>query len=67
MSLLDQPLNDPCHDQLGFNTHADALANFIAEEERIPFTIGIYGPWGSGKTTMMNLVRKQLDSYDNIR
>lgn len=33
-------------DELGFAPSAAALAD-------TPLTVGIYGPWGSGKTSMM--------------
>lgn len=30
------------------------------------FAIGIVGPWGSGKTTFMDTLKKQLDSEQNV-
>lgn len=30
-----------------------------------PFTIGLFGKWGSGKTTILNVLRKKLQDNDN--
>ncbi|MCA9708473.1 MAG: AAA family ATPase, partial [Myxococcales bacterium] len=46
-------------DLLGLEQHAEALAGFI-EMCSTPMTIGIQGDWGSGKTSLMNLVRTKL-------
>jgi hypothetical protein len=52
----DTSTNDNC---LGLDKHAKALANFIANCAT-PMTIGIQGDWGSGKTSLMNLIRGEL-------
>lgn len=51
------------HDELGFTPSATALAAIIqgAQQADTPLTIGIYGPWGSGKTSMMGMILGQLD------
>ncbi len=46
-------------DLLGLDTHAEALASFI-NMCSTPMTIGVQGDWGSGKTSLMNLVRAKL-------
>jgi hypothetical protein len=48
-------------DLLGFDPYADALADIILKDEtKPPLVIGVYGPWGSGKSTFMNIVRGKL-------
>jgi predicted KAP-like P-loop ATPase len=47
-------------DRLGFQPMADILVDVI-QQTTPPFTIGIFGEWGSGKTTLMTLTRRQLD------
>lgn len=55
--LLDSPAPDPA---LGFGSIAQAFASIIeASEPR--FAIGIFGDWGSGKTTLMNTIESKLD------
>ena len=48
-------------DQLDFQPYIDTLAEVIrSRNTRTPLTIGVFGSWGSGKTTLMKLVRKGL-------
>lgn len=50
-------------DELGFAPSATALAEIVqgAELADTPLTVGIYGPWGSGKTSMMGMILGRLD------
>ncbi|NVB36748.1 hypothetical protein G6O69_02815 [Pseudenhygromyxa sp. WMMC2535] len=50
---------DDNRDLLGLEQHAAALSGFI-QMCSMPMTIGIQGDWGSGKTSLMNLVRAKL-------
>jgi hypothetical protein len=51
-------------DELGFTPTAQALSSIINATDKAdtPLTIGIYGPWGSGKTSMMQMILERLDS-----
>jgi predicted KAP-like P-loop ATPase len=63
--LSDSSLEDPEQDQLGYSDFAENLAGTI--ETRIPrqdFVVGIYGPWGSGKSTILNFVEYFLEEQD---
>jgi ATPase subunit of ABC transporter with duplicated ATPase domains len=45
-------------DQLERGHYADALDDFLSHDEtRAPLTIGLYGPWGTGKTSLMRMLR----------
>ncbi|MEP7339138.1 MAG: P-loop NTPase fold protein [Acidobacteriota bacterium] len=53
--VFDTPLANPDNDLFGMRDYARKLANFI-EGVRPPFTIGIYGEWGEGKTSFVHLL-----------
>lgn len=55
----DQPILGARHDRLRFSHYADVLAEVVLTADT-PITIGIFGPWGSGKTSLMRLVAEQL-------
>lgn len=49
-------------DQLEYRPYADAIAAFIRHlDTRPPLTIGVKGPWGAGKTSLMRMIRAELD------
>src|SRR5215217_3339112 len=65
-SGLDEPLWDPASDLLDMDQHALALANYIrAQEKELPFTVGIFGEWGEGKTTMVRFLEHHLAEIKN--
>jgi Cdc6-like AAA superfamily ATPase/tetratricopeptide (TPR) repeat protein len=52
-------------DRLGFKRFAEPLAATIAGVDRknTPWTIGVYGEWGSGKTSFLMMVDKSLRAH----
>ena len=53
-------------DEFGFVGIAESLAPRIAEASQGDgLVIGLEGSWGSGKSSLMNLIRHQIDSLDN--
>lgn len=63
-ATFDAPLDDPADDLLGMKDYARKLADFIREVPT-PFTIGVYGEWGSGKTSFVHFVKYYLDPLEN--
>jgi hypothetical protein len=45
---------------LRFHHYRDVLANAV-REANTPITVGIFGPWDSGKTSLMHLVQEKLE------
>lgn len=54
-------------DALGFEPYANSLSELIIEQGITPFTIGIFGSWGTGKTSLMLMLKKKLESTPNAR
>jgi len=58
--LPDEPIDNAA--RFGFATYSKALSSIVKSKElETPFTIAIHGEWGSGKTSLMKTVRKQLE------
>jgi predicted KAP-like P-loop ATPase len=55
----DSPLSVATHDALNFKDYADVIYESILGTET-PCTIGIFGEWGMGKTSMMNMARENI-------
>jgi hypothetical protein len=66
MHLLSD--NPATQDTLGFGQMATVLHTVIRDTPYRPFTIGIFGEWGSGKSTLMRLIQThlQLDSIKTV-
>jgi hypothetical protein len=66
--VVDQPIGEAAdgrQDGLGFHDYARALAD-AAMSTKGPFTIGVFGDWGTGKTSLMRLMRKELNSRESV-
>ncbi len=55
----DQAILGERHDRLNFSHYADILSEVVLTADT-PITIGVFGAWGSGKTSLMRLVAEQL-------
>ena len=54
------------HDLLNFDDFREALHDIVTNAET-PLTAGIFGPWGSGKTSLMQMVRQQIEKEGKAR
>ena len=62
--LTDAPIDTIDQESLGLLDHVEALSEFIVCCQT-PITIAIQGDWGTGKTSMMNMVRKRMEVPQN--
>lgn len=58
-SIIDVPRRHDQEDLFGIKVYQDALIRYI-ELTDTPITIALQGEWGSGKTSLMNLLRWHL-------
>jgi hypothetical protein len=56
----DRPLDNPENDLLGMDPYAKELAHYLYDLSP-PYTVGVYGEWGSGKTTYVSFARRYLE------
>lgn len=61
-AINDKPQDDVEQDTLGFRDYVFALRDFIVSQDTTtPLTISINGAWGSGKSSLMSMLRHQLE------
>ena len=60
LGLKDVPIAKSDEEALGLSNYANVLQEFIASCDT-PITVALQGDWGSGKTSLMNLIRESLD------
>ncbi|MDY6839790.1 MAG: P-loop NTPase fold protein [Thermodesulfobacteriota bacterium] len=66
--LSDQALGEgtpSSADGLGFRMYARILSD-VAVQTPGPFTVGVFGEWGTGKTSLMRLVQEHLAANKNV-
>lgn len=52
-------------DLLGFGVHASLLKSVVTNEKNLPITIGLYGDWGSGKSSVLEILKEQLKEEED--
>ena len=63
MTLLsDNPITTKGDDKFGFSPFVDILTDAIVDTKSLPFTVGVFGEWGTGKTSFLHLLRHSLES-----
>ena len=65
----DKAIQTKEEDLYGRNRLVENIAKVIeakTKDEHSSFTIGVYGAWGEGKTSVLNLLKELLSNKDNI-
>ena len=61
MGCPDKPVASISEDLFNVSTYVNGLCSFVRSCDT-PMTISIQGDWGSGKTSMMNMMRENLQA-----
>lgn len=56
--------NEATLDLLGFKHLVEAVYAILDDEDLLPATVGIFGDWGSGKSSLIGMVRERLEEDD---
>jgi len=63
----DKPIQSIEQDKLGFSVYVTALHDFIVSQDTTtPLTISVDGPWGTGKSSLMYMLKNSLEPRKNI-
>ena len=52
-------------DYLDFSYIVEIMKDTINDEKLLPSCIGLYGDWGSGKSSLMHMCKRQLEQQDD--
>lgn len=59
--------NETTQDLLGYQVHADLLKKIILNDAMLPISIGVFGNWGSGKSSLMLLLQQSLQEWEKAQ
>lgn len=54
-------------DYLNFGYIVDLIVEIAMNRELTPSTIGLYGDWGSGKSSLMKLARDRIEGISKAK
>lgn len=58
--------NETETDLLDFSHLVEAVTTIIANDRLLPSTIGVYGDWGSGKSSLLRMIQKKMESDEDV-
>lgn len=58
--------NETDKDLLGFNVHSELLKDIVIDEKMLPISIGLFGDWGSGKSSIMKMLENKLKEQKKV-
>lgn len=62
----DQPVSSAMQDRFARASFAQRIADTIAtRDDDACLVLGLYGPWGDGKTSVLRMIEERLKGYDN--
>lgn len=58
--------NETDIDLLGYSVHKDLIKSVVLDESILPVSIGVFGDWGSGKSSIMKMLSKDFEGKEDI-
>lgn len=58
--------NETDQDLLGFSIHAQLLRSIITDPKMLPVTVGLFGDWGGGKSSILKILQRELDQDEDF-
>lgn len=57
---------ETAEDLLGYTVHASLIRNVVTNGKNLPITVGLYGDWGSGKSSILRILEQQLKEDEDM-
>ena len=58
--------NETKTDLVGFKVHADLIRSVVTDENLLPVVLGLFGDWGGGKSSIMQMLEQDLENEEEI-
>lgn len=58
--------NETTKDLLNYEVHCDLIKEYLSHTELLPLTIGVFGDWGSGKSSIMRMLEEKFKQDEKI-
>ncbi|MCG7203067.1 KAP family P-loop NTPase fold protein [Streptomyces arenae] len=62
--LTDNPISDFADDAFEFEPYVDVLHRAVEQATPLPLTVGVFGSWGTGKSSFLRLWQRRLVERD---
>lgn len=60
--LTDNPVSIPEDDSFRFGPYVDVLHNAVEQATPLPLTVGVFGSWGAGKSSFLQLWQRRFEA-----
>jgi hypothetical protein len=58
--------NETSIDLLGFQHLVTAVTSIVRNEDLLPVTVGVFGDWGSGKSSLLQMAKAELEKDQDV-
>lgn len=58
--------NETDNDMLGFEHLVTAVSSIVNNDALLPATVGVYGDWGSGKSSLLKMIAREFEGKKDV-